>query len=661
MTTNAAARRRAAVLPALLVVVVVVAVARLLLWAATQPVSFDGAMNLEVARSLAEGDGYRRLYAGHSGFAHEIQTRAPFILPAAAVFALFGVGLWQAQAISLAYALALAAAAFLLVRRWTSPRWGLLGAAACLCAPGIEDIGMNGYGEVPALVWWLGALLALYRPGDVRPLAPRRVFAAGVLVGLAVVTKTVLLIGFVATAPVLLAEQARRARDARAAVATAAALCAGAALPVLLHEAWRALSLGDAPRWIAWLHEEWRSVHMQAGTRRGFSDAPSFAAKLRIHLGVLADGVGLPAWLAAGWLVAALAFVAGVRHRLAGAARPLLSTLLAFAVIYFLWWLGLTPTQKAWYRRIFDGVVVLDLAVALAAALAWRARTRFAVSVRGPLAVAAVLACAGLGAGAAAGLGAANWPHADAARTLERDLALVRALPADAPLYGVGWYSSPVVALYSGRRLRDLKATPPAELAARSPAYLLLDVPARTAGVDAYWRQRYASSDVAASDDLGVLRLDTARSRDPLDASAADPAALRGYVDFASDYAYAFGFHDREGQGWRWAAAESDLVLRYAGERAFAIDVYVPEAYQYTEDHDVGIAVALDGCVLGTLRPASGARSRVSLPLDRCAPPSGRAVHVRLTSDDVLDARDDRQLSFVAYGAGFDAAPAPGR
>jgi hypothetical protein len=126
---------------------------RLAIWSATEQVSFDGAMNLEVARSLAEGHGYQRLYAGHSGFSHEIQSRAPYILPAAAIFAAFGVGIWQAQLTNLLYAAALIAVVFLLVRRWTSWRWGVFAVAVCLWTPGICAISMNGYGEVPALVW----------------------------------------------------------------------------------------------------------------------------------------------------------------------------------------------------------------------------------------------------------------------------------------------------------------------------------------------------------------------------------------------------------------------------------------------------------------------------------------------------------------------------
>ncbi len=40
----------------------------------TYPPSFDGAMNLQVASSIANGEGYRRNYASREAFPHEIQT-----------------------------------------------------------------------------------------------------------------------------------------------------------------------------------------------------------------------------------------------------------------------------------------------------------------------------------------------------------------------------------------------------------------------------------------------------------------------------------------------------------------------------------------------------------------------------------------------------------
>ena len=333
--------------------------ARLMLWGGTQPVSFDGAMNLEVARSLAEGNGYRRMYDTRPAFSPAIQTRAPYILPAAGVFAAFGVGIWQAQLTNLLYLLAFALVAFALVRRWACWRWGLLAAVVCLATPGIEDVGLNGYGEVPALTWWLLALLVLYRPGANRAIGWGRCLGAGVLIGIAMTTKTVLSIGLIATLPVLFAHELQWRPRLRA-VAVVAVLLVGTALPLLLHEIWRALSLPEGVQWLTWLDEELQRVRMQAGVSAGFADTPDLVSKVMTHLGLLAGNVGLPVPLLVFWLAAPLLLALAMWRSFArAAARPVVLTLLALAGIYFVWWLGVTPTQKAWYRRVFDGVIAI--------------------------------------------------------------------------------------------------------------------------------------------------------------------------------------------------------------------------------------------------------------------------------------------------------------
>ena len=137
-----------------------VALSAFLLWvlvmvgnyALNRPVSFDGAMNLQVAQSLSDGEGYVRHYGGTRAFPIEVQTDAPFIVPAAAVFKLFGVGMVQSQLVNFAYM-----ALFLLLVGYVLARFfgtgiALAGALACFLVPGFYQIGMNGWGELVAFL-----------------------------------------------------------------------------------------------------------------------------------------------------------------------------------------------------------------------------------------------------------------------------------------------------------------------------------------------------------------------------------------------------------------------------------------------------------------------------------------------------------------------------
>jgi len=662
---RAAVRRRASggvldFAPVAAVAILLLAAAlKLSIWAAVQPVSFDGAMNLEVARSLAEGHGYRRMYADHLGFSHAIQTRAPYILPAAAVYAAFGVGIWQSQLVNVLYLAALSLLVFVLVRRAVSWRWAIAAVAVCLCTPGFEDTGLNGFGEVPALTWWLAALAVLYGSTDGNAPGHRRIALAGVLVGIAVVTKTVLLIGVCALLPVLVVEAARQQGRVRPVLVALFIFGAGAVLPVVLHEICRALTFADYAHWKAWVLDEWHMIHMQAGTERGLPDSKDVASKVHTHFGVLVAGIGTAHGVVAAFLLLpALLLAGGWRVWVRDNARPLIATLALMAAIYLVWWLGVTPTEKAWYRRIFNGVLVWELMAVLLVGVLWKNLPRFSRNARIAFGVTATLSIAVAAALAAASFGQNGLPDADARTALATELAAVDRLPHDAHLYGIGWYSMPSIALYSGRRIGDLNDATSIELAARSPVFVLLDKGARIAGVDTYWLRRYANAERARIDDFRIVELTTDRVRDPFADVDVDRSALRGYADFhGAEYPYVFGFYDHEGDGWRWARSDVEAMLKYGGEQALKIDVYTPKPAYYRHGHLPSITAWVGDCKAGTMISDVNVRAQREVPLGACAPAVGDVVRVRLVADDVDNSNDGRQLSFVTHGFGFAATP----
>jgi 4-amino-4-deoxy-L-arabinose transferase-like glycosyltransferase len=638
-------------------IVVALAVARLCCWAWTQQVSFDGAMNLEIARSIADGHGYRRLYSDHTAFSHAIQTRAPFIVPAAAVFAVFGVGIWQAQLTNLLYVFALAFAVFVLFRRYTSWSWALVAVAVCLSTPGVLHVGMNGYGEVPALVWWFAGLLVLYRNIEAAPILYGRCAAAGFLFGVAIVTKTVLLIGFAAVLPILFVHQWRQSGRLQPAILALLAILAGLLVPVLGHEIWHAIAVHDLSRWRMWLDDEWRAIHMQAGTRKGFFDTPALAEKLATHFGLLSGAMKLPAALLTICLLAWAALLWILRHRIPRTSlRAVLMTLALFAALYFVWWLAITPTQKAWHRRIFDGIVAFELVAVFAVYLVsanWRSWT---MRVRATAIAAAAIVSLSIAVWCAAALADDDWPTGGTRAMLDEDLSAIARLGDNAQLYGAGWYSAPAIALYSGRLLADIVTTPPAKLAAASPVFLVLDPPARESGVDPYWTARYPNTEMPGSTNLRIVSLTTDRITNPFESVQVDPAQVRGYADFSSgDYPYLFGFYGREGAGWRWARADVEALLRYSGESAFKLDMYMPSPAHYQNRGGVRIAVWIGDCALGVVHQDEESARQQRLSMENCPLNSGDIVRVRLVSDNVL-ARSDRQLSFVVNGLGFDGA-----
>lgn len=183
-----------------LAVVVLCGVVNLTRW----PVPwFDEGIHLHVPKALVRFGAYADYSSeGLRHFGPTLAVGPTVMLPIAASFATFGIGLLQARVVMAAYLVACLVAFYLLGRRLGGPVVGLVAGAWLLASPGPATVeyGRQVLGEVPGgmflgfgLVVWFGAW---------RQPTPARLAAAGVLLGLATVTKHVYLL---ALGPAMLA------------------------------------------------------------------------------------------------------------------------------------------------------------------------------------------------------------------------------------------------------------------------------------------------------------------------------------------------------------------------------------------------------------------------------------------------------------------------
>ena len=628
-----------------------------------RPVSFDGAMNLQVAQSLARGEGYVRHYEGVRAFPMEVQTNVPFVLPAALVFKLFGVGLAQSQLVNFAYLLLFLGLVVWIVRRFFGTTLALCAALACLLVPGFHRIGMNGWGEIAALSWWLAGTCLLLR--DVGPGADaRRLLGGGLCLGLALATKTVLLIGLGATGTVFAAAWLWIARRDPRAIARAAALAViGIALPLLAVEAWRWLAMGSAD-YGAWWGNQFAAIVWQSGASPAHAGAS--ADRSVAHFGVLATLLGLPGPVIVAWLflplLASVPFL--LRTPLQTHAHRLWLALLLLAGVYLAWWLLVTPDSHTRLRRILIGLVAVQLVWAFVlgtACLAWRRHA----SSTGRRAALALLVVAGLLPQAALA-----WRFASELDTLRRPdmdrfyrvVEAVRTLPPGASLFTKGFLSAPELALYSGRRVEDIDLFTAGDLARLGTGYLLLDPPAVKEGRFTQELRRYPERTVVADLDYEVHAVDFRRRVDPFSPVAHDAATTRAAVDFTHGrYPFVYGMQPAGKEGWRWATTDAELLLRYGGEPAVRLVLYRPDK-PYARPRPLTLQVALDDCPLGERRLEDNGRHVLVLPIpERCRPAQPRAARVQLVADNMLRMVPGnlRQMSYVVLGAGFSAEAAP--
>ncbi len=611
------------------------------------PVSFDGAMNLQVAASLADGHGYARFYDEWILFPEEVQTNAPFVLPASLVFALFGVSLISAQVVSIAYAIALVLAVFWLIRPVAGTAAALAAISLVLISPGFSRFGANGYGEVPGLVWFLLGL-GLF----CRALKNERIshfLAAGLCLGLAVLTKTVMLmpVGIVlALAGLTLILHLRR----QALAATALAF----SLPIAAFEIWRGISLGGKTAWFNWWAEQFSSILSQAGVQDGFENIPVWTDKLIGHATILADNLSLPIWvlpiLALVPVGLALITLGEFRKPEPSRDRILLMVTLAFSITaYFVWWLLVTPTEKAWPRRIFNGLLLVAIAAPIVLRQAWQSLRENPGQASVVMLPIVALAYAGL-----ANLQLTSLDNRHSA--VENVVEFMRNSPQHARFYGYGWYSAPVFSLYSGRRAYNLSAWKHFIEPDTRPHYLLVDV--NMVNAEAHTRALRNIEHRTVLDNSPwalVVEISSGFELQPMPIFETEQIVCN--ADFLeSKYGSVQGFHPPEGDGWRWVEPNAHIALRRSpGAKHLVVRGYVPslEEYRIWGPGDQFVLEATAGdCRLGERSIGQSGHFEVVWPVNSCPGPTGEIVIVTLQANAVMQ-RVDRSLSWIVNSIGF--------
>lgn len=163
---------------------------------------FDEGSHLHVPKTLVRFG----VYADYSseGFRHfgpTIGIGPTVLLPIAGMFKLFGIGLLQARIVMALYLLAAIVMFYFLARWLGDTRFAVVATALLITSRGVATLeyGRQVLGEVPGLFFVIAGLVVWFRAWDKAQWS--RLIVAGILFGLAVVTKYQYLIAF---APVLL-------------------------------------------------------------------------------------------------------------------------------------------------------------------------------------------------------------------------------------------------------------------------------------------------------------------------------------------------------------------------------------------------------------------------------------------------------------------------
>ncbi|MDD5267450.1 MAG: hypothetical protein PHO08_10025 [Methylococcales bacterium] len=423
--------------------------------------SFDGGLNLNVANNLLKDGEYVRNYSGSHPF--PIASDGPFIWVASLGILLFGKGVFASEFTNIIFTFCLLACVFdISIKVTKSLAFSYAITLLLMLTPGFFEYGYQGYGESAIWVLIASSLIVLESTIESTRHSTRLVMA-GLLYGLALITKTV---AFIAAPVFFVAIPALYFRGIINSLKVSLILFFSSLGVFLAWELYKIEKIGRN-NWLAWWKGNTQAVSERAGVSSGLSDTANYMEKIELHFDKLAQFYHVSSIV---FLVfASIAFAAllylVVKIVLDRVKTSQISSVYFFPFVflilalgYLCWWLALTPTSQAWLRRVYPGLLSLNFGFILVCHYFWtfllKGKTANRLTTKG---VASVLI---LGVSFILIHKSYNmYLHRNASiRSLEKIVDFVRENK-KAHFYGLGWYSAPQVSFYAESTFDDLAMT----------------------------------------------------------------------------------------------------------------------------------------------------------------------------------------------------------
>jgi hypothetical protein len=229
---------------------------------------------------------------------------------------------------------------------------------------------------------------------------------------------------------------------------------------------------------------------------------------------------------------------------------------------------------------------------------------------------------------------------------------IVSRLPADALVFGYGWYAAPTVQLYTDRGFVDLTDFPIGR-AVHHPAYIVADRATLVTNILQRVLERYPSTLLMRPNPYAqVYSVDFAHPYDPF--AGMDTGKIRSGVDFATDdYPLTSGYEPYDPMGGRFVESDSEILLRYDGQARLDLSAYMALPMYYRRPQPLSGQAVVDGCPGIPFAFRGTGWQQFQLPL-ACQPATGN-VRVRLLFDNVFDLPllYDRQRAMLLRSIAF--------
>ncbi|MCX8093064.1 MAG: hypothetical protein N3E50_02710 [Candidatus Goldbacteria bacterium] len=345
--------------------------------AITQPFSFDGAIIAQVAQNMAEKLQFKRNYFDDKFYNPVIGFTV--IFPVALFFKLFGQTFSSGLFINAIYMTLL----FFFVIYYLKYCLKLdnffifIFIIVFYSTREIFNYGFGLYGEIPMVFYFIFSLILLHKYEIKND--KNTIFWFGIVLGLGFMTKFVFLIVipglfFVIFWRLILIKKV----NIKKFILHHLILFFGFLLPNFLFELYKLISVGIKDFFIMWY---W--LLLGAGEQSGalkyaggrIKDSPDFFTKINTHINFLVGYTGIHKIIVIFLLIFGLLlfylFIYFTLKYLNKKIKPyknfksILNSSVLFLIIvmlsYFIWWIFITPTDRAWHRRIIPGIILYEI------------------------------------------------------------------------------------------------------------------------------------------------------------------------------------------------------------------------------------------------------------------------------------------------------------
>lgn len=603
--------------------------------------SFDGAMNLQVPKSLLESGKYMTTYDGGILFDGKIQTRMPVLLPILILWSIFGVHVSLAILVNIIYIYLLLFAVWIICKEVGGCKeLGYCLLMLIVITPYFEEFALGIYGEIPTLALFLLSIVMLIK-SEKSENKIRLYGFSGMFYSLACLNKTVILI---AVPSFLFIFFIKLLWDKSVRIREIGIWFLAYLVPIALFEIFHLVQMGFDAYVNGW-KSELLDIVQQAGVVEKYEDTPNIFVKFWTHINIFCEDFSFKPGAVIFVLFMCALFVYWAYRFFKKKEHSYYNIVFLVMCSYFGWWTIISTTAMAWPRRILIGVILLELVVIEDIQVYFNKKKNFILKniVFMCMAVLFLLVtvnrCINI--------------DRESKKEIENLSETIKEIDAseDATFYGFGWWQAPVVSFFSGVNFDNI------ENVSRLPenSYLVVDYYAKYLAQEELngWLQKYHTELIDIQGDhylykispLSVEKLEFSSVFDENDYSD----VVKHTYEASEEYEYISGVYEyEEDNNSRWASPEVELLLnKKADSNTLNLRITVVGIENMTTAQPV-LYVLLDNEIIQKVYLYSAGQLDVSIALPEEQLTAG-VKDIRLFLDGKLinDNGDIRDLAYL--------------